>query len=65
VGRKALIVSGTFICAFGTGAISLIPDGAWLVRPAVSPGMRRTSPMVAVDTCRSLRRSPEFVRMSG
>jgi putative MFS transporter len=28
-GRKALIVSGTFICAFGAGAISLIPDGAW------------------------------------
>jgi putative MFS transporter len=30
-GRKALIVSGTFICAFGAGAISLIPDGAWLL----------------------------------
>src|SRR5438128_1209916 len=30
-GRKALIFSGTFICAFGAGAISLIPDGAWLL----------------------------------
>ena len=28
-GRKALIVSGTFICAFGAAAIALIPDGAW------------------------------------
>ena len=30
-GRKALIVSGTFICAIGAGSISLIPDGAWLL----------------------------------
>jgi MFS transporter, putative metabolite:H+ symporter len=28
-GRKALIVSGTFICAFGAAAIAVIPDGAW------------------------------------
>ena len=29
-GRKALIVSGTFICAFGAAAIAIIPDGAWV-----------------------------------
>jgi len=34
-GRKALIVSGTFVCAFGAGAISLIPDGAWLLFAAL------------------------------
>ena len=34
-GRKALIVSGTFICAFGAGAIALIPDGAWALFAAL------------------------------
>jgi putative MFS transporter len=34
-GRKALIVSGTFICAFGAAAIAVIPDGAWAVFAAL------------------------------
>jgi len=30
-GRKRLIVIGGFVCAASAGAISLIPDGAWLL----------------------------------
>ncbi len=34
-GRKSLIVSGTFICAFGAAAIAVIPDGAWVLFAAL------------------------------
>lgn len=34
-GRKALIVSGTFICAFGAAAIAVIPDEAWALFAAL------------------------------
>ncbi|WP_163484563.1 inorganic phosphate transporter, partial [Escherichia coli] len=30
-GRKKLLVAGTFICAAGSGAIALVPDGNWLL----------------------------------
>jgi putative MFS transporter len=30
-GRKKLLVAGTFICATGSGAIALVPDGNWLL----------------------------------
>ena len=35
-GRKALIVSGSFICAFGAAAIAVIPDGAWVLLRSVA-----------------------------
>ncbi|SKA41823.1 MFS transporter, putative metabolite:H+ symporter [Enhydrobacter aerosaccus] len=30
-GRKKLLVASTFICAAGSGAIALVPDGDWLL----------------------------------
>ncbi|NLS68199.1 MFS transporter [Bradyrhizobium brasilense] len=30
-GRKNLLVVGTFICAAGSGAIALVPDGNWIL----------------------------------
>ena len=30
-GRKTLLVAGVFLCALGSGSISLIPDGAWMM----------------------------------
>ena len=34
-GRKKLLVAGTFICAAGSGAIALVPDGDWLLFTAL------------------------------
>jgi putative MFS transporter len=34
-GRKKLLVAGTFICAGGSGAIALVPDGGWLLFTAL------------------------------
>ena len=34
-GRKKLLVAGTFICAAGSGAIALVPDGDWLLFAAL------------------------------
>lgn len=34
-GRKKLLVAGTFICAAGSGAIALVPDGGWLLFTAL------------------------------
>jgi putative MFS transporter len=34
-GRKKLLVAGTFICAAGSGAIALVPDGHWLLFTAL------------------------------
>lgn len=30
-GRKTLLVAGVLLCALGSGSISLIPDGAWIM----------------------------------
>jgi putative MFS transporter len=30
-GRKVLLVAGVSLCAFGSGAVSMVPDGAWIV----------------------------------
>ena len=29
LGRKPMVIAGTLVCAIGSGAIALIPDGAW------------------------------------
>lgn len=34
-GRKKLLVAGTFICAAGSGAIALVPDGDWVLFTAL------------------------------
>jgi putative MFS transporter len=34
-GRKKLLVAGTFICAAGSGAIALVPDGGWIIFTAL------------------------------
>ena len=59
-GRKALIVGDTFIFAFGAGAISLIPDGAWLLRrrPPIQVMSDRVKPgSLAAGTTSGIRDS--------
>jgi MFS family permease len=56
-GRKTLIVGGTFICAFGAGAISLIPDGAWLLRPIQVMSERVKPGSLAAGTTSGMRDS--------
>jgi putative MFS transporter len=34
-GRKTLLVAGVALCALGSGSISLIPDGAWILFAAL------------------------------
>ena len=34
-GRKTLLIAGVMLCALGSGSISMIPDGAWLLFAAL------------------------------